>query len=189
MRKESFIRRCGKRVRFILGILTLLWLFIPNAYAQSPDEDQLWAKWINNLIPYLKWPVAHNPLVVCTVGRGHVDEFLRASIKTEEAAAARQGKKLTPIQVMPQTMKSSFKDCNVLYVSISETDVVENIIDKLNDRPVVTVSAIPSFALRGGMIEFMRQDGKPFRINSKQIYQTGVTINADLLAISENVGN
>lgn len=165
------------------------WLAALPLHAQDAENRQI-AGWVQTLIPYLKWQKGVGRLTICTVGGGRVDEALKELAEKESAEAARRGKKLNPVYVERQTTQSQFKGCDMLYISASETDVVEDIIDKLQDRAVVTVSAIDNFALRGGIIEFMSQGGKlKLRINTRRANQVGVRIDADLLGIAETVQN
>jgi len=58
------------------------------------------------------------------------------------------------------------RDCNILFVSSSEKEHIESVIDAMKGLPILTIGDAPGFAKRGGIINFMLEDNKVrFEVN------------------------
>ena len=83
-------------------------------------------------------------------------------------------------------MSPKIKACHVLFISRSENDRVEQILQNLQGRNILTVSDIPDFAARGGMIElFMEKNKIRMRINLSAVKAAGLNISSKLLRLAE----
>jgi hypothetical protein len=77
----------------------------------------------------------------------------------------------------------------MLFISRSERDRVAGILADLNDAPVVTISEINQFALRGGIINFYNEGDKiRFEINPSAAERKGLRISSQLLKRARIVG-
>ncbi len=76
-------------------------------------------------------------------------------------------------------------NCQVLYISADMEAELSDILKKLERRPVFTVSDIPQFARRGGMVEIVSADERVFfHINLDAAKRAGLIIKAPLLQIA-----
>ncbi|GAB4264437.1 YfiR family protein [Deferrisoma sp.] len=77
--------------------------------------------------------------------------------------------------------------CPVVFVARSEAARLPEVLGALDDG-VLTVSDIPGFADRGGMIELVERDGRlRFRIHRGRAGQAGLRFDARLLRLAEEV--
>ena len=68
------------------------------------------------------------------------------------------------------------------YIGSSETAEIEKIVAATAGKGILTIAAIPSFAHRGGMINFVTRNGKTrFEINLNKVQKEKIRISAKLL--------
>ncbi|HEV7967246.1 MAG TPA: YfiR family protein [Candidatus Acidoferrales bacterium] len=76
-------------------------------------------------------------------------------------------------------------DCRVLYISASEESRLKEILAGLDKAGVLTVSDIPQFSQRGGMIQFVLVGNKiRFEVNLTSAQDAGLTLSSDLLKVA-----
>lgn len=91
-----------------------------------------------------------------------------------------------PIQVRRIKRGEPISGVDVLFISSSEAEQLDSILDELQTRPTLTVSDIERFAKRGGMIGFVLRDGRVrFQINQSKAEAAGLTLSAKLLKLAE----
>lgn len=80
------------------------------------------------------------------------------------------------------------KQCHLVFVSLSQKEMITDILDTLQGEPVVVVSDIENFAASGGTIEFITLNGRlAFIINNTRAKQSGVEIPANLLNLASAI--
>ena len=76
-------------------------------------------------------------------------------------------------------------ECDVLFVSSSETKLQSKILNRLNGSAVLTVGDTKDFAASGGIIQFVPEgDRVNFLINVDAAGRAGIKIRAALLALA-----
>ena len=79
-------------------------------------------------------------------------------------------------------------ECDVLFVSPSETASQAKILEQVRGAEVLTVGDTPDFASSGGIIQFVPEDGRvSFLINVDAAKRAGLTIRSSLLALARIV--
>jgi hypothetical protein len=79
-------------------------------------------------------------------------------------------------------------NCRVLYISSSEDSRLKEVLGALDKAGVLTVSDIPQFLQRGGMIQFVMVGNKiRFEVNLTSAQDAGLTLSSDLLKVAEAV--
>ena len=72
--------------------------------------------------------------------------------------------------------------CNILLISASEKNQLQNILEMTKNKNILTVSDSNGFALEGVAINFVLVEGKlKFEINSNAINQAGLQVSSHLL--------
>lgn len=80
------------------------------------------------------------------------------------------------------------KRCRIVFISASEDAHLDEILDRLGKMPVLTVSDVPSFLARGGMIQFVVQDNRVrFEINVSTAKRAGLAVSSQLLKVAAAV--
>lgn len=94
-----------------------------------------------------------------------------------------------PIQVT-QTFaaQTAVQQCQVLFIGIAEQRRLPALLAALAGKPVLTVSDLPGFAARGGMIELGRERQRiQFIINRHAAQSADLTLSAQLLQVARRV--
>jgi hypothetical protein len=80
------------------------------------------------------------------------------------------------------------KECHTLFISQSEQKQLINIINSAKRYPILTVSDIEDFIVRGGMIQFYLRDNKiHFLINPDAVNDAKLRLSSRLLQIAKIV--
>ncbi len=78
--------------------------------------------------------------------------------------------------------------CRVLYISLSEEIRLKEVLAALDRGGVLTVSDIPQFSQRGGMIQFVEESNKiRFEVNLASAEAAGLTLSSELLKVAVTV--
>jgi hypothetical protein len=92
------------------------------------------------------------------------------------------------LQISRPALESVAESCEAVFISRSEEANLAAILTKLGGHPVLTISDIPSFAEKGGMIELEMQDRRvSLRINQKTVQDAGLTASSKLLQLARVV--
>jgi hypothetical protein len=102
---------------------------------------------------YAAWPAAafpepNSPLVVGVLGADPFGPVLEANLQGKTAQRR-------SIQIQRFARVADIKTCHVLFISASERDALPDILAALRGRSILTVSEVPEFLERGGMINFV----------------------------------
>jgi YfiR/HmsC-like len=177
--------------RRLLLVTTSLMLLIGSA-ATVPAQDSssseylIKAGFIYNFAKLVDWPTSafpqpDSPIVIGILG---ADPF--GSILDKVFA----GKKVNDHGFVIKRIKSASdaKDCHILFVSSSETARISDAIRLTKSMPILTISEIPGFANRGGIINLTLQDSKVrFEVNVDAARAADLNISSRLLALAKIV--
>jgi hypothetical protein len=85
-------------------------------------------------------------------------------------------------------MPTDAKECHILFVGVSEERRLSTIVEALQGLDILTVSDMPQFVSRGGMIQFvpMKRTVK-FQINLLSARDAGLTMSSELLRVASAV--
>ena len=156
-----------------------------NAFAQQtkPTEYQVKAAYIYNFGKFVKWPPASAAnqsasFSICVLGEDPFGTVLQSSLVGESVGGR-------PVVVRRVPRPQEAVNCHILFLSPGEADDLKNTLAALGQAPVLTVSDIPEFALRGGMIQFVLEgDRVRFEINRASAESSGLTLTSDLLKVA-----
>ncbi|HEX5426429.1 MAG TPA: YfiR family protein, partial [Candidatus Acidoferrales bacterium] len=174
-------------VSFWLVLLLAISEILPfevQARQKRPTESQIEAIYLFNFTRFIEWPPdpaaapGAETFSLCVLGEDPFGKFLDATI-----AGERVGEKSFVARRISKPEDAL--DCRILFVSTSEQDHLKELFDVLANKSVLTVSDIPRFAERGGMIEFvMAKDKVRFEINLTSATEAGLTLSSDLLKVA-----
>jgi len=133
----------------------------------------------------VEWPdrvlPAGAPIVIGVVGE---DPFGRT---IDEMAASRRANGHGFV-VRRLQWNDVLTDCNVVYISSSETDHIDAILHETRGSSVLTVACADRFAARGGMIQLLPvQDGFDFDVNTEAVSEAHLTIDSKLVQLARAV--
>jgi hypothetical protein len=166
---------------FILGSTILTVVAQP-----AIPEYKLKAVFLFRFTDYVTWPPSafeqdNRPFVIGIYGGDPFNGFLEETVRGEtvkgHAVEVRRFKSLEEIPT-----------CNMLYVGSAAATRVPDILARVKGRPILTVSDIPDFATRGGMIRFVKNGSRVgFRINVEAAKEARLSISAKLLQMAQIV--
>lgn len=149
------------------------------------SQDALEAAYIYNFIRFTSWPDEGDdaPATVLVAG----DDRVRAAMQKIAAEANRSG--YPRLRIDPCVRLSCLARPQVVFIGSDQEPHLQQWLDKARGQPVLTVSDIPGFADRGGMIELVRhRNHLSFRINRQAIEAAKLYVSAQLLQLGEVIG-
>ncbi|MCW9048574.1 MAG: YfiR family protein [Gammaproteobacteria bacterium] len=178
MNKLSFILlNC-----FLLILVSMSWC--ASVHADLNREYQLKAAYLLNFARFIYWPeqvikTADN-FNICVIGESPFDDSLdkisNKKIKNKK------------IKIIYSKSYIEGNQCHIIYISKTKNNEHKDIIKKIGDSVVLTVSDIDGFALDGGMIGFVRIKNKiKFEINVDKSIKSNIKYRSQLLEVAETL--
>jgi hypothetical protein len=169
-----------------LLLFSFLLTALPSFAQQShPTESQVEAAYLYSFGKFVKWPDTRNDSAdtreICVLGKDPFGAVLDATVSGESL----DGKKIT---VNRPTRIEDATQCSILFVSPSEEARLGIILIAAQRLGILTVSTLPRFAERGGIIEFVIQQGKiRFSVNRTAAEQSHLVLSSELLKVAVRV--
>jgi hypothetical protein len=150
-----------------------------------PTESQVKAAYLFNFGKFVRWPDARSgaddTLEICVLGKNPFGRVLDDTVKGETIGSRK---------VISRTLLDlqDAAGCRILFVSSSEEGHLNNILSAAKQIGALTVSDMPHFVERGGMIEFVVQDERiRFAVNAVPVEEAGLTVSSELLKVATRV--
>jgi hypothetical protein len=174
-------------VYFLALVLVLSSLtVIPSSAQQAhPTEAQVKAAYLYNFGKFVRWQVdrvaGSDSLDLCVLGKDPFGAVLDSTVQGESI----EGRKIT---VRRLTAIPESSGCDILFVSLSEEGRLNVIIAAAQHSGMLTVSDIPHFAERGGIIGFvLQQDRVRFEVNRAAAERSHLILSSELLKVAGKV--
>ncbi|HTL71640.1 MAG TPA: YfiR family protein [Candidatus Eisenbacteria bacterium] len=174
-----------KKIRLFSAILFAAFLVGGRGVceARTDQESRLKAAFIYNFAQFVEWPPkggANEAFVIGVLGDDPIGEELD-SLQNE---TIRQ----KPIRVRHLRAVEETRECDLVFVGKSRSDVLGAVLSALRESSVLTIGETPGFADEGGIIGFVIKGNKVrFVINQKNAEQKGLHVNSQLLKLAEEV--
>ena len=177
-----------RKILFLWLLLWPLWaagspgLLHAEAFAQ---EYQLKAAFLINFAKFITWPEQALPagqqeFILCVVGD---DPFGAALAGVERKTVGGRA-----VRVVRTSSVKKIPDCQMLFVSRSEADTLNQLAAAIGRKGVVTVSDLPDFVEAGGHIQLVTTGSRlSFIINHTAMKEQGLQANASLLNLATAV--
>jgi hypothetical protein len=186
--------------RLVLKVWVLLVLFMVPfvnvntqalAFEDKSAEYILKAGFLYNFTQFIEWPeetaslsdtlYAPFDFSICVIGRdpfGNLLEVLAKNLKNEGR----------PMNVLRLGLKDPWYDCHILFVPKEENSLMEKILKKVANSPVLVISEAPSQGERKPAINFLiKNDTIQFTLNKEAIKRSGLRVDSELLDIALEV--
>jgi hypothetical protein len=152
-----------------------------------PTESQVKAAYLFNFGKFVQWPIDRGPsgdsFELCVLGQDPFGPVLDTTVAGESIGARK-------IAVARISKISEAGPCNVLYVSSSEVSRLFPILEAARRSGALTVSDIPHFVDRGGIIGFVKQQDRiRFEVNRGTAEDSHLTLSSELLKVAFKVVN
>lgn len=160
----------------------LLFLSVLNLAAQpaATKEYQLKAVFLFNFSQFVEWPTnaftdSQSPITIGVLGTDPFGSSLDDTVRGEKVNGR-------PLVVQRYGRVEDIKDCHIIFISQSEEGRLEQILENLKGRSILTVADTDQAARRGVMIRFVMENNKiRLRINLASARTAGLTISSKLL--------
>ena len=173
-----------------LASAALAWALLGVASSQGqhakPTEYEVKATYLYSFSKFVDWPARANQsqsdtFAICVLGQDPFGPALDGILSEETVA----GKKAVARRIpTPQDALN----CRVLFISASENSRLKQILAALHDASVLTVSDLPQFTQRGGMVQFIPEGNRiRFEVNLATAEHAGLTLSSELLKVAMNV--
>jgi len=155
-----------------------------SAQSPRPTEYQVKAAYLYNFGRFVRWPAdaaGTETFSICVLGR---DPF-GAALDVAIAGVTIEGKRAIARRVdQPQDAAA----CRIVFVSTSEDQQLSRVLAVLERTRALTVSDMPDFTRRGGMIQFV-DDGNRVRfdVNLGSAETAGLELSSELLKVAVGV--
>jgi hypothetical protein len=172
-----------------LTAVAIVWVLaaVPCLWAQGskPTDYDVKAVYLYNFGRFVEWPASvtakNDSFTVCVLGQDPFGPALDATLAGETIG----GKSVTAKRIStPQEAVS----CQILFMSSAEDGRLNKIIEALDKGAVLTVSDMPQFSQRGGMIQFVLEGKKVrFEVNLTAVQRAGLILSSELLKVATTV--
>jgi uncharacterized protein DUF4154 len=176
----THIRAITVGIAWILFVASCL-----HAQQSNPTEYEVKAAYLYNFGRFVEWPAkttsAADLFSICVLGDDPFGVTLDKTIAGENI----NGKKAVAKRVArPQDAVH----CHILFISSTEESRLKEILAALDGTSVLTVSDIPQFTRRGGMIQFVTEANRVrFEVNLTNAEHAALTLSSQLLKVAVSV--
>ena len=154
----------------------------PPAQKTSVKASEIKAVFLFNFAQFVEWPenafsTPGAPLIIGVLGKDPFGNYLNETVRGE----AINGR---PLIVRRFGSVSDIKACHVLFIN-QHSESLEGTLLSLKDKKILTVSDVPGFIERGGMIQFITENNKiRMRINPDAASASNLAISSKLLRLA-----
>ncbi len=179
------VRSMARAFQFVT--MAMLWVLlgagILHGQQSNPTEYQVKAAYLYNFAKFVQWPTqatTNDVFTICVLGQDPFGATFEAI-----AGQSMNGKKVV---IERMTKPHEALGCRILFISLSEEKRLKEILATLNQTSILTVSDMPHFTGRGGMIQFVMAANKVrFEVNLRSAERTGLTLSSQLLRVALTV--
>jgi hypothetical protein len=183
-----------RKVVSLIAITCLLSAMALGSHADSLDSSDsseylIKAGFIYNFAKLVQWPTtafaqADSPIVIGILG----DDPFGATLDRIVADKKINGRGLVVRRLRWSRDFKEVKDCNILFVSSSEKEHLDSVVEMMKLLPILTIGDAPGFAKRGGIMNFTLEDNKVrFEVNVEAAKHADLTISSRLLTLARIV--
>ncbi|HPC36584.1 MAG TPA: YfiR family protein [Candidatus Marinimicrobia bacterium] len=177
-----------RKSKIIICIVCFLILSFSFIYANLPfnseaEINDLKAAFIYNFTKYITWPDLEHSKVfyIGVLGNSDIINSLRQ-------VAEKKYVENIPIRVNHYQSVDDLRYCHILFISASEENQLDVVLDKLKKRKTLTIGDTPGFCESGVMINFFIQGDKvKFEMNPAQLESVGLKASSQLKKLARIV--
>lgn len=181
VRQPALMKRPISRMWIVLWFAAVFSLApVVRAQSASQREYEIKAAYLYNFIKYVDWPSYGDTITIGVLGGNPFGPAL----------APLNGKIVKGRRLVVRELDSvrDAQKCQIIFVSASERQRLQEIFETLRSARVLTVGETQGFADGGGMINFIEENNKVrFEINAGAARRTGLNISSELLKLAKLV--
>lgn len=166
-----------------VGALVLLSALPAPARSSHPTQYDVEAAYLYQFGNFIQWPSksgADRPktFTICVLGNDPFGDVLDDTLR---------GSKMNGLPMVSKrvTYVRDAAGCQILFISSSRQDQLAADLIALRGQPILTVSDIPDFVSRGGMVQFvLTEDRVRFEIGLPSAQNAGLKLSSQLLKVA-----
>ena len=171
-------------LKYLVSLVLSLSLSLASAHASIRSEYEVKAAFLYNFTRFITWSngaTVSEPLDVCIYGDEPFGDLL-APLQGRRS----QGREL---QLRYPSVVADIAGCDVLFIGQSQSRNVDELLKMAqSQKGVLTVSDLPDFIRKGGIVGYVKQGNViRFEISLKAAIEAGLTINSRLLELGVRV--
>jgi len=153
------------------------------AQLAAPSQVDVQSVYLFDFAKFVRWPPGdeHQTFTLCVAGQKAYADTLKRLVQGEHIDAH-------PLAVRSLQTPGDESACQILFIGASAREQLEKLLAATAGKPVLTVSDVPGFLDRGGMIQFLLiGDRVRFSVNLRPVGTSGLTLSSELLKVSMTV--
>ncbi len=174
--------------RMCFAFFALAFLFLMDMQAQAPKANayQVQAAYLYNFGKFVKWPAVapsnqSGTFTICVLDRDPFGDTLQSTLSGESV-----GGKPVSVKRLPRAEDAAA--CHILFISSTQGKELHGILTAVDQASVLTVSDMPDFSRRGGMIQFVLEGNRiRFEINLESAEKSHLVFGSELLKVAEAI--
>jgi hypothetical protein len=167
-------------------VCLLLLLFLTPVVRAAVSETELKAAFLYNFAKFVEWPAEAfssetAPIEIAVFGEDEFTVKLR-SLLSDKKAHGRS------FQVKRISTPQEAKNCQIVFISSSESRRVPQVLDAVRKSPVLTIGETEQFLDVGGMMNFVFEDTQlRFEVYPEAAERVNLVISSKLLRLAKRV--
>jgi len=174
------------RIRAISAITCLLISVLcttAQAAASHPSQSDVEAVYLFDFGKFVRWPAGSDqgPMSLCIASSPSFSAGLEKVVANENISGR-------TLEVRRVQRADETANCAILFIDTTQRDHAEELLQAVADKPTLTVSDLPDFLSRGGMIQFQLVEKRVrFSVNLNAATHVHLTISSELLKVAASV--
>jgi hypothetical protein len=125
---------------------------------------------------YVIWPETYNSgdFEIMVLGDSPIIDELKAMAQSKKVGDR-------PIKITRIASPAEIKKCNMLFISAGKTELIPEVMEKVNVQSILVISEEAGAAQKGSDINFIVKDGKlAFELNQASVNRQGLRVSNEL---------
>ena len=155
----------------------------PPPPSSTPSQLDVEAVYLFDFGKFVRWPAGEDQgsLRICVAGT----PTFTAGVEKTVASETIDGRSLDVRQILQPDDEAG---CAILFIDASRREQSDALLRGAADKPTLTVSDLPDFLARGGMIQFqIIQKRVRFSVNLDAVNRSHLTMSSELLKVAVEV--
>lgn len=181
------LKRCRQgMLRQLAAVVLLLFPLAIDGQSLFSDEYRKKANYLSHFPSFVEWPEdawpsRDAPFLICVFGNYGFGTSLAELTRGERVRERR-------IEIRWKRNLDELRSCQVLFVSGSEQNRYEQVLEVVRGGRVLTVGETPEFLNAGGMVSFVKQEESiRFDVNVVEANRVQLKISSRMLALARRV--
>jgi hypothetical protein len=188
--RDSIFPRAYCMIGRAIALVALLGLLLGSNRGAGGEisltEYQVKSLFLVNFAKYVEWPSAafaatNTPIVIGVIGEGKFGDELAKTVEGKSVGGR-------PLLIRQIPTPEDLDKCHILFIGSSEKTGLVEILSRIKTKPVLTVGETDHFMEQGGVINFVKKEGKiRLEINLDAARQAKLQISPKLSNVADVV--